>query len=335
MRKIILAIALLLTAGALQGAPVIETDICVYGGTSGGVAAAVQAKRMGKSIALAVFDTHLGGLSSGGLGATDVGNIKSIGGVSREFYRRAGRTYGKEETFVFEPRVARKVFETWLAEIGVAPHWNQRLASVSKSGSRLTEIKMEDGTIYRARMFIDATYEGDLMALAGVNFTFGREGTNTYGESLNGIRPKTPAHQFGVDVDPYVVPGNPASGLLPYIQPGDGGVPGQGDTRIQAFNYRLCFTQNATNRISHSVPVNYDPARYELLGRLIDARLAVGTSSPWPPFSMLSTCPTAKPIGTITEPFPRITSGWTGLTRPIPTPNALGWNGSIWNTPKG
>src|SRR5438034_7677788 len=130
---------------------------------------------------------------------------------------------------------------------------------------------MEDGTIYRAKMVIDATYEGDLMAMAGVSFTFGREGTNVYGESLNGIRANTPAHQFTVNVDPYVVPGSPASGLLPFVQPGNGGTPGDGDQRIQAFNYRLCFTQTATNKLPHVLPAGYDPARYELLGRLLDA----------------------------------------------------------------
>lgn len=239
---------------------------CVYGGTSGGVAAAVQATRMGKSVSLAVFNTHLGGLTSGGLGATDVGNIGSIGGVSREFYRRIGQRYGQTERFNFEPHVAREVFEAWLTEVGVVPRWNQRLASVTKSEHRLTEVRIQDGTIYRAKMFIDATYEGDLMALAGVSFTFGREGTNVYGESLNGIRANTPAHQFSVNVDPCVLPGNPASGLLPFVQPGDGGTPGDGDQRIQAFNYRMCFTQNATNRLPHVVPPNYDPRATGCLG---------------------------------------------------------------------
>jgi hypothetical protein len=153
---------------------------------------------------------------------------------------------------------------------------------------------MEDGTIYRAKMFIDATYEGDLMALAGVSFTFGREGTNIYGESLNGIRANTPSHQFTVNVDPYNVPGNPASGLLPFIQPGNGGTPGDGDHRIQAFNYRLCFTQNAANRLPHKVPPGYDPARYELLGRLIEARIAAGHNLTMSSFFNISGMPNGK-----------------------------------------
>ena len=278
----------------MRASEVVESDLCIYGGTSGGIAAAVQATRMGKSVALAVFNTHLGGLTSGGLGATDVGTIASIGGVSREFYRRVGQVYGVTERFNFEPKVARQVFEAWLAEIGVTPRWNQRLASVVMEGRRIAEIRMEDGTIYRARMFIDATYEGDLMDMAGVSFTFGREGTNTYGESLNGIRANTPAHQFTVNVDPYVIPGNPASELIPFIQAGSGGTPGDGDNRIQAFNYRLCFTQNATNRLPHVVPPDYNPARYELLGRLIEARLAAGHTLTMGSFFNVSSMPNGK-----------------------------------------
>ena len=285
---------LFLLPSTLAGAPVVETDVCVYGGASGGVIAAIQTARLGKSVSLAVFGTHLGGLTSGGLGATDVGNVASIGGASREFYRRVGQRYGVAERFIFEPHVARDVYTDWLAEVGVTPRYNQRLVAVTKSGQRITELKMEDGTLYRAKMFIDATYEGDLMAMAGVSFTFGREGTNVYNESLNGIRGATPAHQFTVNVDPYVVPGDVSSGLLPFVQPGDGGVPGNGDQRIQAFNYRLCFTQNTTNRLPHVVPPGYDPARYELLGRLLDARVAAGDTLTMNSFFNVSTMPNGK-----------------------------------------
>ncbi len=290
----VVSLLVLLSIGPLRAATVVDTDICVYGGTSGGIAAAVQATRMGKTVSLAVFNTHLGGLTTGGLGATDVGNTGSIGGVSREFYRRIGQRYGQTERFNFEPHVAKEVYQDWLTEVGVTPRWNQRLASVLKSGQRITQITMEDGTIYRAKMFIDATYEGDLMAMTGVSFTFGREGTNVYGEALNGIRADTPKHQFTVNVDPYGVPGNPASGLLPFVQPGDGGTPGDGDHRIQAYNYRLCFTQNSANRLPHVVPPNYDPARYELLGRLLDARLAAGHTLTVGSFLSVSSMPNGK-----------------------------------------
>lgn len=292
--RLLLLLAVLFPLFPALAAPVINADICIYGATSGGIASAIQASRMGKSVALAAFNTHLGGLTTGGLGATDVGNIGSIGGISREFYRRVGQHYGSTESFKFEPKVARQIFETWLAEVGITPRWNQRLASVGMTGNRITEIRMEDGTIYRARMFIDATYEGDLMALAGVPFTFGRESVATYGESLNGIRASTPAHQFTVNVDPYATPGVPASGLLPFIAPGSGGTPGDGDHRIQAYNYRLCFTQNSANRLPHVVPPDYDPARYELLGRLLDARIAAGHTLTMGSFFGISSMPNGK-----------------------------------------
>jgi hypothetical protein len=300
----------------MRAAPVVETDICIYGGTSGGIAAAVQGKRMGNSVSLAVFDTQLGGLTTSGLGATDVGNIATIGGVAREFYQRVGTRYGRAESFNFEPHVAREVYESWLAEVDVQPHWNQRLASVTRSGQRITQIRMEDGTVYQAKMFIDATYEGDLMAMARVHFTFGREGTNVYGESLNGIRASTPKHQFEVKVDPYVVPGDPASGLLPLIQPGDGGIPGEGDQRIQAFNYRLCFTQNPTNRLPPVVPKNYDPARYELPGRLIHARLAAGEKLTPATFFNISSLPNGKTDMNNNGPF---STDFIGMNWSYPT----------------
>jgi hypothetical protein len=300
----------------VQGAPVVETDICIYGGTSGGIAAAVQAKRAGNSVSLVVFDAQLGGLTTSGLGATDVGNVATIGGVAREFYQRVGKRYGRAESFNFEPHVAREVYESWLAELGVQPHLNQRLAGVTKSGRRISQIRMEDGTVYRAKMFIDATYEGDLMAMAGVSFTFGREGTNVYGESLNGIRASTPKHQFDVQVDPYVVPGDPASGLLPFVQPGTGGNPGEGDQRIQAFNYRLCFTQNPTNRLPSVVPKNYDPARYELLGRLIHARLAAGEKLTPGAFFNISSLPNGKTDMNNNGPF---STDFIGMNWTYPT----------------
>jgi hypothetical protein len=274
---------------------VIDSDICVYGGTSGGVISAVQAARMGKSVSLAVFNNHLGGMTSGGLGATDTGNASAIQGMAREFYTRIGQHYGGSSArFNFEPKVAEQVFGTMLTEVGVTPRYNQRLAAVTKSGQRIVQITMEDGTIYRAQMFIDATYEGDLMAMAGVSFTVGRESTATYGESLNGIRASTPSHQFTVNVDPYETPGNPASGLLPFIQPGNGGTPGAGDDRVQAYNYRMCLTNNAANRIAIPAPPGYDESRYELLGRLIDARVAKGDSLSMASFMNVSSMPNSK-----------------------------------------
>jgi FAD-dependent oxidoreductase family protein len=283
-----------------------ETDVCVLGGTSGGIAAAIQTARMGKTVVLLEPGKYLGGLTTGGLGATDIGNKAAVGGISREFYRRIAKHYAadaswklekREEFFAkrasgqskasdltsadatmwtFEPHVATKVFREMLQEGKVPWHLNQRLASVKKNGLRITEIRMEDGTAYRAKVFIDATYEGDLMAKAGVSYHVGREANAKYGETLNGIRAETPKHQFIVPVDPYVKPGDPSSGLLPFIQPGDGGKPGEGDHRVQTYNHRLCFTTNAVNRMPVTPPPNYDPTEYELLGRYLEALVAAG-----------------------------------------------------------
>lgn len=277
MRISLLLAALLLPVTSVLAAPVIETDVCVYGGTSGGVIAAVQAARQGKTVSLLVFGNHVGGMTSGGLGATDIGSHGTdyIQGVAREFYGRAAVAYGgsagSPKFSGFEPHVAENIFKTMLTEVGVTPRYQQHLASVTKNGQRITEIAMDDGTVCRAKMFIDASYEGDLMAQAGVTWTIGRESTAQYGESLNGIRGTTPAHQFSVNVDPYVVPGNPASGLLPLMQEGTLGTAGAADTRVQSYNYRMCFTTVAANRIDITPPAGYSEANYELLGRLFDA----------------------------------------------------------------
>jgi hypothetical protein len=257
--------------GSVSFAEVIESDICVYGGTSGGVIAAVQAKKMGKKVALAEFSKHLGGLTSGGLTYTDIGNKGAIGGLSREFYRALGKVYGKEEAWTFAPSVAEKEFNRLVRDNSITVRFNQRLARVNRRGLRITEIAMEDGTVYRAKMFIDASYEGDLMARAGVSYHYGREANSVYGETLNGIREKTPKHQFIVDVDPYVKPGDPSSGLLPFIQATPFGNPGDGDRSVQAYNFRLCFTKNPDNWKPIDPPADYDEKKFELLGRYFDA----------------------------------------------------------------
>ncbi|MBI2948468.1 MAG: FAD-dependent oxidoreductase [Verrucomicrobia bacterium] len=276
IRQITLLPILLPACLGLRAGEIIETDFCVYGGTSGGIVAAVQAARLGKTAVVAEFGNHLGGMTTGGLGATDIGNKAAIGGISREFYRRLGRHYGKDEQWTFEPHVAENLFFQMVNEARVPVYLQQRLASVRKEGARITEIAMDSGKIFRAKMFIDATYEGDLMAKAKISYTVGREANSQYGETLNGIRAETPKHQFTVRVDPYVKAGEPTSGLLPFTQTGDGGVPGEGDHRVQTYNYRLCFTTNAALRLPLPRPANYDPARYELLARYLEALVAAG-----------------------------------------------------------
>ena len=251
----------------------VDADVVVYGGTSGGVTAAVQAARLGKRAVLLAFDNHLGGLSSGGLGWTDYGDASSIGGMAREFYRRNGARYGESLRYNLEPHVAEQIFSQMLAEAGVTVVFNQRLASLVKSGQRITRVTMDDGSVYRGKMFVDTTYEGDLIAMAGVSFTVGREGTNTYGESYAGVL--TPG---SIGIDPYVVPGNPASGLLPLLQPDTGEARGSGDWRVQAYNYRMCFAQNVANFLPMTAPANYDESQFELLARYLERLVAVNGS---------------------------------------------------------
>ena len=251
----------------------VETDICVYGGTSGGVAAAVTASRLGKSVALIHYNTHLGAMTSGGLGVTDVGQQGAIGGISREFYKRVGQRYNAADVvYWFEPKVAESVFWQMAGEAGVNVFTNERIASVTMNGQRISELVTESGMRFRAKMFIDTTYEGDLMAAAGVSFTVGREGTSAYGESFAGVRSPGGSYSY----DPYVVPGNAASGLLPLMQPNTLGPIGSGDHRVQAYNFRLCLTQNSTNRIplTSNAPPGYLESNYELAARYVEARLA-------------------------------------------------------------
>ncbi len=287
-------------------AETIETDICVFGGTSAGIIAAVQAKKLGKTVAIAEPGKYIGGLTTGGLSATDIGNKAAIGGLSRDFYHRIARHYTKDSSWTletrreyftkrgsgqsaasnldavdatmwtFEPKVALGVYHDLLRENDLRVRREQRLKSVEKNGARITSFTTEDGNVYRAKMFIDATYEGDLMAKAGVSYHVGREANSTYGETLNGVRAQTPKHQFTVAVDPYVKPGDPSSGLLPFIQAGDGGQPGSGDKKVQAYNYRLCFTTNAANRGAVAPPSRYDARQFELLGRYLEALVRAG-----------------------------------------------------------
>jgi hypothetical protein len=252
----------------------VQSDVCVFGATSAGVAAAVQVTREGRKVVLTAFDRHIGGMTSGGLGETDIGNKGAIGGLAHEFYQRVGRHYGTNETWRFEPGVAEGVFHEMLDEAGVTVYYGQRLSSVRASGTRLESMTMEGGTVFQARIFIDASYEGDLMAKAGVSCFVGREANTVYHETLDGIRDATPKHQFTVAVDPYVRAGEPSSGLLPLIQNEPAGVAGEGDKSVQAYNFRLCLTQIASNQIPIEAPPHYDPSRYELLARYIEALTA-------------------------------------------------------------
>lgn len=270
----------------VENAPVY--DVVVYGGTSAGVVAAVQSARRGCSVILIEPSAFIGGLSAGGLGMTDSGRKSAIGGVSREFYQRIRRYYENPDAWKheepnlppgdamwkFEPAAARTVFEEMLAEENVPVVRNERLdlqgISVQKDENRIRSIRMESDRIYRGRIFIDASYEGDLMAKAGVSYTVGRESNDTYGETLNGVQVgRAVSHQFEAPVDPYIHPGDPQSGLLPGIEPAPPPADGTGDHRIQAYCFRMCLTDVPENRVPFPKPSKYDPLRYELLLRSI------------------------------------------------------------------
>lgn len=252
-----------------------QYDICVYGGTSAGVMAAVAAKRAGKSVVLIEPGRHLGGMSSGGLGATDIGNKSAITGLSRDFYRRIGQHYGRFEQWTFEPHVAENLFNQYIREADVPVFLGYRLSTTQLRNGRIVSINIEptetasqQPKTVTAKQFIDCTYEGDLMAQAGVRFTVGREANSQYNETWNGVQ-LLDKHQFPDGVDPYVIPGNPSSGLLYGIDTTTLAPNGSGDRAVQAYNYRMCLTDNPANRIPITRPNGYDSTKYELLLRQI------------------------------------------------------------------
>lgn len=284
-----------------------EYDVVVYGGTSAGVTSAVQAHRMGKSVVVVCPDRHLGGLSSSGLGYTDTGNKAVIGGLAREFYHRIWLHYDKPEAWnwqkkseyggkgqgtpaidgaqrtmwIFEPHVAEQAFEDLIRDHQIEVHrneWLDREAGVKKSGDRIVSITTLSGKIYRGKMFIDATYEGDLMAAAGVDYHVGREAQSVYDEKWNGVQIGVlhHSHHFGhlkTKISPYVIPGNPQSGILPGISDQPPGEYGAGDKKVQAYCYRMCLTNHEPNRVPFPQPEGYDPRRYEILLRVLEAGL--------------------------------------------------------------
>jgi hypothetical protein len=301
-RRFVLLAGMLSIAVSARAA---EYDLVVYGGTSSGVIAAVQAKRMGKSVVIVGPDRHLGGLSSGGLGFTDTGDKSVIGGLSRDFYHRIWRHYDQDANWtwqkkseygnrgqgtpaidganrtmwIFEPHAAEGVFEAYVKEFGIPvfrDEWLDREKGVVKQGARIVSIRMLSGKVFEGRMFIDATYEGDLMAAAKVEYHIGRESNATYGEKHNGVQVGVlhHGHHFGVlktPVSPYVVPGDPKSGVLPRISTAPPGEFGSADTRVQAYCYRMCLTDVPENRVPFTKPEGYDPKQYELLVRIFEA----------------------------------------------------------------
>ena len=269
------ALILLLTAGGCTRT--LEYDICVYGGTSSGVIAAYSAAMQGKTVVVVEPGHRAGGLSSGGLGQTDIGNKQAVEGLSLDFYRRVGQHYGELEKWIFEPKVALDIFNGYIERGGVDMLYGHRILSADKHGTRIESIRLQDTgkplgrTVVRAKQYIDSSYEGDLMARAGVSYVVGREGNDLYGETWNGVHMR-PTHQFPDGVDPYVIKGDSTSGLLWGISDGTLAPEGSGDDKVQAYNFRICLTDEAGNSLPIERPADYDPARYELLLRLIEAR---------------------------------------------------------------
>jgi hypothetical protein len=301
-----IAFAALLLLQAASAATTRKADVVIYGCTSGAITAAIQTKKMNKSVVVVCPEKHLGGLTAGGLGWTDSGNKAVIGGLSREFYHRVWREYQKPETWrwqkreqfgnkgqgteamdasgktmwIFEPHIAENVYEAWVKELGIPIYRNSWLnrakGGVRLKNGRIASISMLDGTIYEGRMFIDATYEGDLMASAGVDFHVGREAMSTYNEQWAGIQTGVlhHRHHFGAvskPISPYKIPGDPKSGLLPRISADPPGEYGQADKKLQAYCFRMCLTQVAENRVPFPKPEGYDPREYELLVRIFEA----------------------------------------------------------------
>lgn len=266
----------------------ISYDVLVYGGTAGGFTAAIQVAKMGKRVALIEPGDHIGGMSAEGLGASDIDNqpgfqnSPAVGGMALEFYRRIAKAYQRENAFDsmilhkvknavlwrFEPGVAEKVIKDWLAEYPIDLFYRARLAesktSVLKKGSKIIQIIMEDKRTFEAKVFIDATIEGDLLFAAGVTSIIGREGNSVYHETLNGIRAETTHSQMAVKIDPYVIPGDPASGVIATVQDELYGLPGEGDRSLQAYCFRMCLTRDKANQISFAAPVNYNRNDYEI-----------------------------------------------------------------------
>jgi hypothetical protein len=283
----------------------VDYDVVVYGGTAAGVVAAVQAKKLGKTVVVVGPDKHLGGLSSGGLGFTDTGNKAVIGGLSRDFYHRVWARYDHEAAWqwqkkaeyggkgqgtpaidgaqrtmwIFEPHVAEQVMEDYVKEFSIPvlrDEWLDRARGVKKDGAKIVSITTLSGKTYTGKMFIDATYEGDLMAAAGVTYHVGREANSEFDETANGVQVGVlhHRHHFGVlkeKISPYVVPGDPKSGVLPRVSAEPPGEFGAADKRVQAYCFRMCLTDHPENRIAFPKPDGYDPKQYELLLRVFNA----------------------------------------------------------------
>jgi hypothetical protein len=278
-----------------------SADVIIYGGTSAAITAAVEVIQSGKTVIVVSPDKHLGGLTAGGLGYTDTGNKSVIGGLSREFYHRVYNHYndsaawvwqkhseygnkgqgtvamdGENRTmWIFEPHVAEKVFEDFVAENNITIYrdeWLNRENGMVKKDGKIVSFATLSGKTFTGKIFMDATYEGDLMASVGVSYHVGRESTAQYNEQWNGVQTGVLHHQHWFDkpISPYKIPGDPNSGVLPLISTEYPGDYGAADNKIQAYCFRMCMTNHPENRVPFPKPENYDSTQYELLVRMFD-----------------------------------------------------------------
>lgn len=283
LRLLVIAIILFAFPAHSQSPKVVQVDVCIYGATSAGIIAAYTAKKMHQTVLVVEPGKHIGGLTSGGLGFTDIGNKYAVSGLGLDFYRRVGKRYGKFESWIFEPHVAKDVFMQYIKTAKVDIALGHTLTSARSEFGYIKELELEylneEGKTttkrVEAKMFIDCSYEGDLMAKANVSFTVGRESNSWYNETINGVQMRD-HHQFPDGVDPYKVPGKPESGLLWGIADGTLLPAGSADTKVQAYNFRICLTDEPTNRIDITRPDGYDSTKYELLLRLLEKKPAAG-----------------------------------------------------------
>ena len=270
MKKIIICIAVSVALSACKP----EYDVCVYGGSSSGVIAAYSAAQMGQKVLVIEPTERFGGLTTGGLGMTDIGNKQVVKGLGLQFYRKLGTHYGTLEQWVFEPSAALRVMEGYLDHPNITAIKGYHLVDAVKEETAIRSVRVAshmDTLNFCASWFIDASYEGDLMARAGVSYRVGREDNSEYGETWNGVQ-LLKRHQFPDGVDPFVIPGRPESGLCWGVSDNELHPDGTGDTLVQAYNFRICLTDSLENMIPITEPENYDPSRYELLPRVYAAQ---------------------------------------------------------------
>ena len=307
-------VAALPLGAAFAAAPVAPRDVVIYGSSPAALTAAIEAQRHGRTAVIVCPETRIGGLTTGGLGQTDIGNKSAFGGLARQFYRDVAAwyqdaahwtrerradylpdgqckgTHGDESMWTFEPSAALAILERWEKENGltiVRGEWLDRArGGVTVANGRIVSFRTLSGKVFSGKTFVDATYEGDLLAAAGVSYTVGREPNAAYGETISGIQRRLATnHQFNPGVSAYVRAGDPSSGLLPGIEPDVADPDGTGDRRVQAYCFRMCLTDDPANRIPFAKPANYDPLAYELLLRNLEALdpkvLAAGEKDFW------------------------------------------------------